>query len=327
MLRSRRSSVLLFLLLAFASATAFAQVAGPRQAVPLADGVLVDAERLVAYVMNPQRGLEAVALDGGALLWSADVAAKPLAAVGDLVIAQAETHQAGRLDVVSFDARDGSPGRLTARVELPDSVTARLEDEPNRSFRLRAALERDELVLTWTATKIGGSDELQGYLPSAEESQAPSVKASSRLEGAAAIDLSTGSVRPLAAAKAAGPRPLEVLTDRLAGAKGRLFTSADGRHVLASARQDGGDPWQRYRWTIYERESGERLGELAQVSSTAPFLVADARLVYLAQPFFRRQGDDLVGVPMQVRAVDLASGVELWTKDVNDPSFRGPFPP
>ena len=172
MLRSRRSSVSLYLFLAvvvaFASATAFAQ---PR-AVALADGVLVDAEGLVAYVMSPGRGLDAVELGGGTLVWSADVAAKPLIAVGDLLLAQAETREPGRLDVVSFDVRDGSAGRLKARVDLPSGVTARLQDEPNRSFRLRAALERDHVVLSWTATKAGG-DELQGYLPSEEENRAP----------------------------------------------------------------------------------------------------------------------------------------------------------
>ncbi|HEX9732570.1 MAG TPA: hypothetical protein VGG06_11355 [Thermoanaerobaculia bacterium] len=326
MLRSKRSSVLsLFALasiLTFA-ATASAQTAQPR-AVALADGVLVDAERLVAYVMNPRLGLDAVDLRSGTLLWSADKAAKPLAAVGDLLIAQAATQAAGRLDVVSFDLRDGSPGALTARVELPSDVTARLQDEPNRTFRLAAAIERDKLVLTWTATKAE-TDELQGYMPAAEEDLAP--KALRLLEGAASIDLASGLVRPAAVAKAAGPRPLDVLNESLAGAKGRLFTSADGRHVLASARQDGGDPWQRYQWTIYERATGARLGELAHVNSTAPFLVADASLFFLSQPYSRRRGEDFVEVPMQIRAVDLASGVELWTKDVSDPSFRGLFPP
>lgn len=325
MLRSRRSSVLsslsLVFILTFVAASALAQGA---RAVPLADGVVVDAEGLVAYVMSPRPSLDAVELRGGATLWSAEVAAKPLLAVGDLLIAQAEAREAGRLDIVTFDLRDGSPGRLKAVVELPSGVTARLKDEPNRSFRLRAALEDGKVVLTWTAKS--GADELQGYLPSPDEGRAPSVKSYRSLEGAAAIDLATGLVQPVTA-KSAGSRPLDVVNVRIAGAKGRLYTSADGRHVLASERQQSADPFQSYRWTIYERATKERLGELAQVSSTAPFLVADSSLVYLSQPYFQRQGDDIVDVPMQVRAIDLASGVELWAKAVSNPRFTGPLPP
>lgn len=330
MLRSRRSSVsiVLFLCLVLTSATAFAQLAKPAakpHAVPLADGVLVDAERLVAYLRSPRGSIDAVGLHDGQLRWSADAAAKPLLAVGDLLIAQAESREAGRLDVVSFDARDGSPGPWSARIELPAGVKARLQDAPNHTFRVNAALEKDEVVLSWTATKSG--QELQGYLPSEEEDESPGAKAYQRFEGTVAVDLATGRVRPLAAAKAAVPRPLDVLREQIAGVKGRLFTSADGRHLMASRHQPGDDPWTSYSWTIYARGTGERLGELASVSSTAPFLVADARLLFVSQPYFRRQGDDAVDVPMQVRAIDLASGSELWTKEVGDPNARGPFPP
>lgn len=348
MQRSSRSSVLAssvlassFLalsfaaLLAFVPGTAFGQLAKPATkplaldpggAVALADGVLVDVERQVAYVMAPERGIDAVGLSGGASLWTADAAAKPLAVVGDVLVAQAEGSEEGRLNVVSFDVRDGRPGAFSARLDLPEGVSARLSDGPRRAFRVQAGLAEGKLVLSWRATKVGGG-ELQGYLPGPEEGMSPNAKSFDRLEGAAELDLASGAVRRVDKAVLA-PRALDVLPPGQAkGLSGRLFTSADGRHVLASVRTAERGLWQSYRWTIVERATGRRLGTFDHYTSSAPFMVAGGRLLFVEEPYFRRQGDDVVAVPRQVRAVDLASGAEVWTKEVSDPSYRGEFPP
>lgn len=339
MQRSSRSSVLAFssaaVLLAFVAGPAFGQLAKPAtkplildpgRTVALAEGVVVDAERRVAYVSAPRSGIDAVDLAGGSLLWTAAEEARPLLVVGDLLLAQAEATEPGRLEIVSFDVRDGRRGAFAARVDLPDGVRAGLFDDARRSFRVQAGLAGDDVVLSWQATKVGGG-EMQGYLPGPEEGAVPLAKAFERLDGAVALDLASGAVRPFAKAVAA-PRPLDVLPAAQAkGFTGRLFTSADGRHLLESARSPEGGVFSSYRWTIRDRATGEPLGELDHYTSSAPFVVAGGRLIFVSQPYFERRGDDVVDVPRRLRAVDLTSGAELWAKATDGPQFFGPFPP
>lgn len=338
MQRSLRSSVLLFtsaaLLLAFAPGAAFGQLAKPAvkplmlesgSGVELADGVVVDGARRVAYVMAPRGGIDAVELESGAALWTSATAARPLLLAGDLLLAQAEESEPGRLDLISFDVRDGRRGGLEAGVDLPEGVRARLHDGARSSFRVRAGLDGGDVVLSWQATEVGGG-ELQGYLPGPEEGSAPAAKAFRRLEGAVALDLDSGAVRPFAKAVLAPPSLDALPQGQAKGLAGRLFTSADRRHLLASDRVPGGG-WSSYRWTLYDRATGAKLGEIDHYTSSAPFVVAGGRLFFVAQPYFQRRGEDVVEVPRQLQAVDLASGAELWAKEVTYPNFAGPFPP
>ena len=338
MLRSNRSSVVLFLcvpLLLALAGTASGTPSG--DAVALADGVVVDAQRQVAYVMRPARGIDAVELGSGDVRWSADIAAKPLLAVGDVLIAQGEAREAGRLEIVSLDARTGIPGKLAAQVDLPDGLMAQLHDTPLGSFRVQAYKTGNQVTLSWQASTTG--DAAQGYLPSSEESMVPSIDGSQQAQqvapvqkaakvqrGAVALDLASGSVG-LATKSAAAPRSLDILQQKMAGLEGQQYVSADGRHVLASVRDATASVWEGYRWQIYTRDGGKRLGSFAHSASAAPFVVADRSLVFVSQPYFKRQDDDIVAVPMKLRAIDLMSGTEVWTTEVDDSAFRGSYAP
>lgn len=296
-------------------------------AVPLGDGVVIDSARGVAYLTNGAGNMEAVELGRGRVLWSAETAAKPLAAHGDLVIAQAEPAAAGSLEIVSFDAANGKPGPVKAKVELPGHVKAGLRDTPGKSFRAAARMAGDDLVVSWLAT--GASDDaVRGYLPSIEEGADPAAAAGSiaRSSGAVQVDLDAG-VAIETQEVVASPAALETLpATAVPGATGNLFASADGRHVLASERQEADDPFKSYRWTIYARDSGEQLGELSSISSVVPFVVTDGSLLFLSQRSVRPQGGEVLDEPMQLRAFDLAQGRQLWSREVADPNFRGPFP-
>jgi hypothetical protein len=50
-------------------------------------------------------------------------------------------------------------------------------------------------------------------------------------------------------------------------------------------------------------------------------------LIYVSEPFFRADLDNGVAEPMQLRAVDLGSGQELWKKEVADSDYVGPIAP
>jgi len=101
------------------------------------------------------------------------------------------------------------------------------------------------------------------------------------------------------------------------------FLSADGRHVLVSTPTGNDTDWERYTLTVYERGTGKRLGEFKSHVSTVPFFVTDSRVVFETGPYTRQSVEE----PPKIRAVDLTSGKEVWSKEVRDPEYRGPFPP
>lgn len=343
MMRSKRSFAPLYLfaavLLAF-SAAAVAQIGKPATpgaggAFTLADGVVVDTASQTAYIMKSEGGLSAVSLNGGTVLWTVNAKAKPIQVVGDLLLAQQEPREAGQLDLVSFRLSDGAPGELTARVELPGDVTPRLKDNQASSWRLSAHQEGDEIVLSWFANKAAGSDTPRGYLPAADENRAPSMdggeessalKADTPSNFAGTLRLNaSGNLR--IAEKASAPRTLNAVDRKLPGVAGRQFLSADGRHVLASRRANANNIWQSYRWTIYERETGERVGELNHFASAAPFVVASGNLFFVSQPTARVSDGKVIETPMQLQAIQLADGAAIWNKEVNDPRYDGPVAP
>lgn len=106
---------------------------------------------------------------------------------------------------------------------------------------------------------------------------------------------------------------------------GRL--SADGQHYLvvsAAGRSEAGRPL--YQWTIFSLATGERVTELTFNRSAAPFSVADGSLLVVNPPYGHKVDDEWVEVAPSVRRLDLQSGSELWTVEIRDTFYRGPFP-
>lgn len=324
------------LLAAGASAQLPTKPMSPANGIVLMDGVVLDSEQTTLYLMNPDGGLDAVEAATGDLLWTTTAAAKPLAVLGDHLIAQADAKTAGELPLVVLDRRGGDVVRTT-HAELPGEVFASIDDGPRRTFRVRAAAGDGGLNIAWLATQLTKKGRFQGYIPSPEEelnpeSQAPQIDAKAQeflqLEGVVRFDPVAGKAASLADVKPAvkpgmsGLREVTLLGD----VAGRQFLSTDGRHVLVSeARSDGG-PWDRYLWTIYTR-SGELVGQLRHRTSMSPFVVTGETLLVESRAHVRLVGGEMVDRPLELAAIDLASGQGLWTKTVRLTEFEGPFPP
>lgn len=308
--------------------------------VLIGDRVLVDTDRGTAFVMSADGGLDAIDLGLGQLQWRTESAAKPLLLDGDRLLAQDEPGPTGALRVVTLDAGSSSVlGR--AEVDLPDGVRGDIDDRPFTSFRTRATRQGDSAMIWWsksstTAVSPVAPGPNEGIAPgggTAALAELPAKKGFERLEGVAQMDWSSGQTKALAIeavkASAPGAAALSELTgaDRLERA-GRQFLSVDGHHVLISARVPATrSVWGQYRWTVVDRASGADLGTVTHHAAVAPFLVFDGRLVYVSEPRMMRQGDDFVREPLQLRAVELASGVEVWNHKVRNTDFAGPFAP
>jgi hypothetical protein len=299
----------------------------------LLEGVVVSPRHGLAYVMRPGGGLVAVSLSSGKVQWHGDKAAKPVAVVGDRLLAQTGGRNKA-LELVVLDARSGAPGD-SVRIPLPVGVAATVVDTPAGSFRVRAESAASELVVSWEATGVGIA--AQGYLPAPEEGQAPDGGASV-VSGQAVLDLASPSLAlkaepslRLASSPAMARSAMEELSaPAVTGIEGRQLLSADGRHVLVTEAVDSdsaGFTLYRHRWTLYERASGTRLGSMPAMVSAAPFVVVGTTLYHTVPTHAVRRDGKFVENPTSLRAVNLTAGMEAWKMALLETSFRGPFPP
>jgi len=68
------------------------------------------------------------------------------------------------------------------------------------------------------------------------------------------------------------------------------------------------------------------LGSFPAEVSMSPFVVIGKRLIHVAQTGLLAEGGKLIEQPLRLRAVDLTTGRELWTREILDPEFRGQIP-
>jgi hypothetical protein len=304
---------------------------GPAEnSTALHDGVVISPKQGVAYVMR-SGGIHAVNLANGKVRWRSDKAAKPLALVGDRLIAQANSKGGKALEIVALDARSGA-ARDSVRIPLPEGVFASVVDTPAGSFRVRTDSAASELVVRWEATGVGTA--AQGYLPAEEEGQAPDAGLQA-VAGEAVLDMSSKtmtikaepSVRLAPSATLVRSAMEELSSPAVAGIEGRQLLSADGRHVLATETIDAGSSLFRHRWTVYDRASGARLGAVPALVSATPFLVIGTTLYHTVPAHSVRKDGKFVENSTSLRAVNLKNGVESWKMAVLESDFRGPFPP
>lgn len=264
-------------------------VPGMSVAAALHDGVVIDGE--AAYVMSPKGGIDAIDLATGKVMWKSAEAAKPLLVKDGALLAQARPGKAGKLVVMKLDTRAGvARGRVD--VAIPEDIRANVFDGPSRKFRAQALATSDGVVVSWAA----------------DEGIA---------QGAVGLDLAMGKAVPLEEAQA-------VTSIRTSG-RDRELASIDGRHILRSERLEA-TLGNRYRWTVTDA-TGTKIAAIDAPVSMAHFVVSGNRLLYVAQPSARKVGSQLVQEPMRLRALDLESGVELWSAPITDSEYRGPFPP
>ena len=301
--------------------------------VELRPGVVIDPQRRVAYVMNPKGGVDALGLGRGELVWHSDQAARPLAASGAVVVAQAELPKPGNeLQVRLLDARTGRLNR-SIRHPLPAGTRTMVVGTAEGTFDVQALLTPSDATLAWEFVAVP----LQAVRPGALDPDQPAGERQATAEAASPptttgvirIDLPTGKASDLPAAQrgAVPARNVDVSAEAQVGSvTGQQFLSADGRHVLVSERVADDSIWEKYQWTVYERGSNRRLGALRDYRSHAPFVVVGSSIIYETGPFERRTERGLISEPLRIRTVELGRANQLWSRPIRDTTYRGPFP-
>lgn len=349
--RYRRSDVVIrtltagLLILAWSYQSA-AQEQPTMGAFQLRPGVIVDADRRIAYVMSAEGGIDAVELAQGTRVWSTKQAAKPLALKDDRLISQAEVSGAGNeLQIVILDTQQRGRRVVAGTMALPAGVKVSIDETLNSSFVAGSRALEGDAIVSWehSAHPISGvppgMEETMGGIPPGEEgalnlAALPAREAARPLattSGTFQIDLSSGATSPFqpeAVPVALGLRPAVLTVEsRVPGVSGVQFLSADRRHALSSQRIADDSVWDKYRLTIFDHGTGKSVGEFKSHLSLVSFFVLGSKVIYETGPYVRRTGQGMVEEPLKIRAVDLRTGQELWSWQVRDTTFSGAFPP
>ena len=298
-----------------------------RQTPALREGLIVAPAERVAYVMTLEGGVAAIDLATGAVRWTSREAAKPLTLAGNLLVSQAEPKtSANRLELVTLNARESGRVAARGRTDLPPGVRASVGENLEGRFSAAASPANGAAVVTWSfaPTPMRG-------MPTTDDDPRPATgerrSAVPRTEGTVRMNLATGAMSRVDARAAAPqpqpPRSIVAPAQRVAGAPLTQYESADGRHVLATERVDDDRVWDKYRWTVYERATGKRIGELRTHVSFAPFVLSDSVLVYETTPYVREGREE----PAKLRGVSLETGKEIWSTPVREVVWRGTLPP
>ena len=297
--------------------------------------MIVDPGRGLAYLMNPAGGIDAVELSCGQVAWTTREGAKPLALVGDRLAAQTEpAAPAGELKVVVLDVARKGQAVVSGDFDLPPGVRAAVDETLESVFTAEARPLAGDAVISWTYHERlpRGMVEVDPLAREGQGLHAIEAAAGASSSGTLRLDLTTGAIAAasaeVAAAAAPAPRGPDLAPEQaLPGVAGTQFVSADGRHVLASERVNDERVTEPYRWTIYERASGERQGQIRSLVSWTPFFVSGNRLIHESPTYLESREGAITESPLQLRAVDLGTGKVLWTRPVRDTAYRGPFPP
>lgn len=338
----RNAVVLAALIAALVACSAPRPVPAQEEAVAgafeLRPGVIVDPARGLVYLMSPQGGIDAVDLALGTPVWSTEEAAKPLALGGDLLVGQVEpSGSKNELEIAALDTRQQGRRVVADAIGLPDTVRVSIDDGLDTSFAARARASATEALIAWEFLERplrGMAPEdprpsLRGGPPRPIESEPPGVDAPAT-GGTLRMNLATGALSAVEPDETVVPvyKVLDLpAADRLAGVPGPQILSADGRHVLGSERIADDKLWDKYRWTIFLRTTGERVAEFTDYRSQAPFALSGSLLIYETGPYSRRTDSGMADEPLKIRAVDLATGEERWSRPIRDTRYRGPFPP
>ena len=311
--------------------------AGGSSAVQLRPGVVVDPAARRVFIATPQGAIDSLNVADGTRVWTSRLAARPLGIVERRLVAQTES--VGADNALRMSILDAATGREVERprpIELPPGVRPAIGDTPEGRFALAMEAAGNDAVVSWRfderpirGVRPGTGDALSDPLPAPPPPPGVPSTGSERL-GAFRVNVANGAVLPADLVRAAAPPPpgvaLSAVPQPLAGLPPTQVLSADGKHILASERIADESTWDKYQWTIVNRQTGEHVGQLRSHVAVAPFNVSDSVLLFETAPYTRQTAAGLVQEPLKIRAVDFATG-KAWNREIRDTSLRGPFPP
>lgn len=331
-------------------------------AFEFAQGVIVDPTASVVYLMNPEGGIDAVSLSGGAVIATTAHGAKPLLLYGDALLAQAEDKGGSSvLSLVSLSTKDLKPA-FTVDVPLPLEVRAPVSDWLGGSFYASARIESNAVVVRWRSIQHPVS-----AIPTREAAHVTTGFA--RIDPADGRLIASGESEPSASGTARDEIPGDV--QKLADAGALASPLCVSEHLIAALQYVEDDSsehvtlrrWNREtgqalpdiglvdseltfrnfsrdcrhllaskaanegNWYIYSVATGKRLTAIQSSLLGAAFFVWGESLIYETLSVGRLvSGQFTIVEQRRLLAIDLATGQELWARPIRETAYRGPSP-
>lgn len=330
-------------------------------------GIIVDPRRSTIYLMNSERGIDAVDLTSGKMHWRTDRAAKPLLHYEERLLAQTEPGVGQQfLRIALLSTRNITADPLFIDIPLPAGVLATIDDGMESSFSAAVRVYEAALVLSWQYS----------YNPITGPPPDPDLQALDRkTTGSVRIDIHTGKISPIGEVTVLPELELPSAVVRLQEAQalpGRVWRVNDilvaiersthqGKQRVSLKRWDAKTGQaltdvtlfrsglnfrsvstdQRHllasrrnaanssiwEWAIFSLETGRKVAELKHDEPGARFFLSGSRLIHETNVIYRQIKGQVVVEPTKLRAINLETGTEVWSHAIRDTKYRGPYPP
>lgn len=312
----------------------------PSPPITLAEGILIEANKSTLLLMQPvnddkRGGIESVDLKTGQSQWKTPDGEKPLDINQGRVIAQSAADAQNEFKLSVLDVRTGK--EMVAQTQtLGASVKSSIDATNEGQFTVQARASGQNELITWRFQKRLLRGVKPGALPTvtAEDADVPianSVPARVRVtSGTLQFNLGNGELQPLNVElpEAVGPMfaPNAVAEVDLPNVEGEQTVTADGAHVIASVLIGDDTVFEKYQLSIHDKATGEKRGAVNSHIALPKAFVTGDRLILVQDPHSKTTDGKLIEVPRTVKAFSL-DGKEIWSREVRDTEFRGPYPP
>jgi hypothetical protein len=295
---------------------------------------VVDVTRHRLYAMDVDGGTQAVDLSTGKKIWMNTSSSKPIGVVSDRVICQmGQGNNENDLNLIVLDSATGekiSSGAIT----LPQGIRASIHDTLKGHFAAVANKAPDgNALVNWVFIKRP----LRGIAPHTRAILQESAKGVSVVDstqpdrGTLRMDLATGT---LSLVSSVGLKEQETGRQDALGftvepnkTLGQGFLSGDRRDILVAERTGSPTKAEPYILTIYDRISRARIGQIRSHFSVVPFFINDSEVIYESATYNQRTEQGFIEQPHRLVAIDLKTGSQVWSLQLGQTDYTGPFPP
>ena len=317
-----------------------AQDAPTSPPVTFADGILIDPRNSTIVLMRPvdeanQGSVESVNIVSGETQWRSADGEKPLDINSGRVIAQAWADEQNGFKLSVLNGQTGQ--ELVSQTQsLVGATHCSIDETSDGTFMAMARSTGENEVVSWHFNKRilqGIRPGVLESLPEAEPAAAGENLAPNRIgtsSGTLQFDLRTGELQPLNVA-APSPAMAAMAVDsveefQLDGVEGDQAVTLDGGHVVASILVGDDTVFEKYKLSIHDKATGERVGVINSHTALPRLYVNNDRIIVLHDAHSRTEEGKMTDVPMTLLAFSM-DGNEVWSREVRDTEFRGPYPP
>jgi hypothetical protein len=291
----------------------------------LALGVVVDSDNEMLYVSHREKGMDAISIASGDVVWHSDQATRPIMIRDGQLVALANATKKGSIDLVSFDISNGSfisKKSFTA----PSNVLAYSSEGLEHKFKIKVNYDTNPLGdIQWSYSyEVAQGMAQQKSLTEKKKDNKTygkinfsQTKTASGLSVLGDAKLKTLSQKPKSKSIA--------IEGKFIQQEGRQFTSVSKKHILVSQVNNKLSTWEKYKWDIYNMNN-QYLGSFIHYNSYRPFEVVGDTVLLVTSPATNAEGDKVISYPFMINAYSLSRGTQKWTQEIKDHRYQGVYP-